>query len=369
MLEALHEFLSHSLFMQKNIDWIYQVFLVVLFTLIAGFIVSFFLYRLEKKLDKTATLWDDALVSAIRKPISAVIWILGIGFAADVVHKETETPLFSAIPQISEVLVIAAIGWGLLRFINRGAAAIVDARRQRGKDIDLTTVDAISNLLKASIVITTLLIILQALGYSINAVLTFGGISGIAVGFAAKDLLANFFGALMIYFDKPFKLGDWVRSPDREIEGVVEKIGWRMTTIRTFDKRPLYLPNSIFTQIAVENPSRMTNRRIYETIGIRYDDLGKMEAITDDIRTMLEEHPEIDTSQVMIVNFNAFAASSCDFFIYCLTNTTDWVKFHSVKHEVLLKVAHIIAEHGAEMAFPTQTLHLPEVEAALVKQA
>ena len=104
---------------------------------------------------------------------------------------------------------------------------------------------------------------MQALGYSISGVLAFGGIGGIAVGFAAKDLLANFFGGLMIYLDRPFSVGDWIRSPDKNIEGTVEEIGWRLTRIRTFDKRPLYVPNSTFTQISVENPSRMLNRRIY----------------------------------------------------------------------------------------------------------
>ena len=80
---------------------------------------------------------------------------------------------------------------------------------------------------------------------------------------------------MFVYLDRPFAVGDWVRSPDREIEGTVENIGWRVTRIRTFDKRPLYIPNSIFSQIAVENPSRMSNRRIKETIGIRYDDASK----------------------------------------------------------------------------------------------
>ena len=73
----------------------------------------------------------------------------------------------------------------------------------------------------------------------------------IAIGFAAKDLLSNFFGGLFIYLDRPFAVGDWIRSPDREIEGTVEQIGWRVTRIRTFDKRPLYIPNSVFSQISV----------------------------------------------------------------------------------------------------------------------
>jgi MscS family membrane protein len=162
-------------------------------------------------------------------------------------------------------------------------------------------------------------------------VLAFGGVGGIAVGFAARDLLANFFGGLMIYMDRPFNVGEWIRSPDKEIEGTVEKIGWRLTTIRTFDKRPLYIPNSIFNNISVENPSRMSNRRIKETIGIRYDDLSKMEKIINDVRKMLKEHADIDTTKTLIVNFNEFAPSSLDFFIYTFTKTTDWIRYHEIK--------------------------------------
>jgi len=201
---------------------------------------------------------------------------------------------------------------------------------------------------------------LQTLGYSISGVLAFGGIGGIAIGFAARDLLANFFGGLTIYMDRPFDVGDWIRSPDREIEGSVEKIGWRLTTIRTFDKRPLYIPNSVFTNIAVENPQRMTNRRIKETIGIRYDDASKMREIISDVKKMLQEHDDIDNNQTLIVNFNEFAASSLNFFIYTFTKTVNWIEFHKVKQDVMLKVIDIIESHGAECAFPTTTMHIPQ---------
>ena len=165
---------------------------------------------------------------------------------------------------------------------------------------------------------------------------------------------------MMIYLDRPFAVGDWIRSPDREIEGTVEAIGWRLTRIRTFDKRPTYVPNSIFTSITVENPSRMTSRRIYETIGIRYDDVDKMEDIVKDVKQMLLEHSEIDTHQTMIVNFNKFAPSSLDFFVYTFTKTTQWVKFHEIKQDVMLRIIRIIESHGAQCAFPTSTIHVPE---------
>jgi MscS family membrane protein len=178
----------------------------------------------------------------------------------------------------------------------------------------------------------------------------------LAVGFAAQDLLSNFFGGLIIYLDRPFTLGDWIRSPDREIEGTVESIGWRVTVVRTFDKRPLYIPNSLFTTLTVENPSRMTNRRIKETIGIRYQDAEKMGVIVADVKAMLESHEEIDSSLTLIVNFNTYAASSLDFFIYTFTKTTNWIKYHEIKQDVMLRVIEIVHTHGADFAFPTTTL-------------
>ena len=162
----------------------------------------------------------------------------------------------------------------------------------------------------------------------------------------------------MIYLDRPFSVGDWIRSPDQNIEGTVENIGWRLSRIRTFDKRPLYIPNSTFARISVENPSRMTNRRIYETIGLRYEDINKVDSILKEITTMLQTHPDIDTGQTLMVNFTTFAASSLDFFVYTFTKTTNWQEFHRVKQDVLLKIADIISKHGAEIAFPTRTLHL-----------
>ncbi len=340
--------------------WIVQVFVVVFVTLMLDFIQKGVLSRIHKRLAKTKTLWDDALVESIRAPLSLLIWIVGLAFAASIVQQVTNAAIFEAVTPIRELGVIAVIAWFILRFIKNAQANLIAQSDEQEKEVDHTTVDAIGKLLRLSVIITATLVALQTMGYSISGVLAFGGIGGIAIGFAAKDLLANFFGGLVIYLDRPFAVGDWVRSPDREIEGTVENIGWRQTRIRTFDKRPLYIPNSIFATIAVENPSRMSHRRIYETIGIRYDDVAKMSAITDDVKKMLLEHPEIDSSQTMIVNFNAFSASSVDFFVYTFTKTTKWIKFHEVKHDVLLKINDIIAAHQAEIAFPTSTLHIPD---------
>lgn len=333
--------------------WIVKIFAIVFIALLVDFIQKRLLKRLQKQLDKTRNRWDDALLHALRRPLSLLIWILGLAFALQIMQVK-------AAEVVREVGIMLAITWFLIRFISFMERNILHEQELAGAPVDRTTASAISQLLRVSVLITATLVILQTLGVNISAILAFGGIGGIAVGFAAKDLLANFFGGLMVYLDRPFAIGDWIRSPDKEIEGTVERIGWRTTQIRTFDKRALYVPNSVFASIALENPSRMTHRRIYETIGVRYDDIDKLPAIVAEVKKMLQAHPEIDQTQTMIVNFNSFAPSSLDFFVYTFTRTTNWIRYHEVKQDVLFRISDIIAAHGAEIAFPTSTVHLPD---------
>jgi len=337
-----------------------QIFLIVLLTAVVSFLSSRLIVRIERQFSKTKNLWDDNLLHAARAPVSFGIWLFGLSIASYVAQTHSDAEVFGAIAPIQRIGVIFCLTWFVVRFISGGEKIVVSPERMK-EPMDATTVSAIGKLLRASVIITSVLVVLQTLGYSVSGVLAFGGIGGIAVGFAAKDLLANFFGGLMVYLDRPFSVGDWVRSPDKEIEGTIEKIGWRLTTIRTFDKRPLYVPNAAFTTISVQNPSRMSHRRIYETVGLRYDDAHALEKIISRVKTMLEDHEEIDETQTLIVNFDAFADSSLNFFIYTFTKTTNWIKYHEVKQDVLFRTLGIIEEEGAQVAFPTSTIHFPDV--------
>jgi MscS family membrane protein len=128
--------------------------------------------------------------------------------------------------------------------------------------------------------------------------------------------------------------------------------------VRTFSKNVLYIPNTAFSSIIVENATRMSNRRINETIGIRYDDLNKMKDIIQDVNNILENNIDVDQTQKAKVFFKSFSASSCDFFIYAFTITKDWEEFLRIKQDVLLKVAEIIEKHNAEIAYPTTTVFI-----------
>lgn len=343
-------------------SWLPEVLLVMagvlLLILLAGNVVG----RIERVIGKTDTVWDDALIHAVKRPLTAMLWVLGLTHAAGIVDRETGAHVLEYAHPARIVGVIACLAWFLIRMINNAAESIMARQTAGGDAVDRTTVDAMSKLGRVSVLIIAALVILQTLGFSVSGVLAFSGIGGIAVGFAAKDLLANFFGGLMVYLDRPFSVGDWIRSPDKAIEGTVEYIGWRQTRIRAFNKNPIYVPNALFTTIVVENPSRMSHRRIKETIGIRYQDVGKMAAITADVKAMLIAHPDIDNEVTMIVNFTTFSASSLDFMVYTFTTITNWVRYQEVKQDVMLKIAEVIAAHGAEIAFPTRTLHVARDE-------
>lgn len=354
------DYLSNMIAYLRGEYWVIQVFLIIFLALSLDWLQKHMLKKLYARYRKTDSDWDDAILDALRLPLTLLIWLVGVTFAVEFAGRRTGAFVFTAAIPIRDVGLIMIIAWFLLRFIKRAEDNIITRNLVTDPSFDRTSAEAVAKLLRVSVIITASLVVLQALGYSITGVLAFGGVGGIAVAFAARDMLANFFGGMVVYMDRPFSVGDWIRSPDQNIEGTVETIGWRSTCIRTFDKRPLYVPNAIFTTVSVENPSRMTNRRIFETVGIRYDDAGKMAAIVADVKEMVSNHPDIDTHQKIIVNFDQFAASSLNFFVYVFTKTTDWVEYHEIKQDVMLKIIDIIEKHGAECAFPTTTVHIPD---------
>ncbi|WP_104047277.1 mechanosensitive ion channel family protein [Vibrio jasicida] len=345
--------------MAHHQDWSSSVLFITIASFFAWIAWRVLHSRLAILVDKTPFHWDDLLLEALKTPVSTLIWCWPATVSLGIVLQSELGNEFNWLSTLKLILVISILVWIVMRLITNVEDYVLEQKTR-----DETTVQAVAKVARLFFIVIGVLTVMQAFGLSLSGLLTFGGVGGLIVGLAAKDLLSNFFGGLMIYFDRPFKVGDWIRSPDRQIEGTVERIGWRMTSIRTFDKRPIYVPNSVFSNIVVENPSRMLNRRIFETIGLRYDDADKVPVIIDEVREMLKNHKDIDTRQTLIVNFDAFGASSLNFFIYTFTKTVNWVRYHEVKQDVLLQVMAIIKKHEADIAFPTQTLKLDPIQMA-----
>lgn len=332
---------------------------VVLLSLALTWVLLRLYKRFKPRLQLNQNDWKLAVIEAAYAPLLSMVWAIAFLFLLGQVDI-AGLPWFGAGHlHALRVFVITLLGlWFAFRYVVR-VEKIMLSHSSRTRE-NRATVRAVGQVTRIIATVAAVLVILQGFGVTISALVAFGGAGTLVIGFAAKDLLANFFGGLMIFWDRPFTEGDWIRSPDRDIEGTVEKIGWRLTRVRTFDKRPLYIPNSIFSNITVENPARMFNRRIKTLIGLRYSDAPKIATLLSAIEDMLQAHPEIDKKQFMMVRLVEFGASSLNFMVYTFTKTVDWAKFQAVQQDVFLKILDIIAQHGAECAFPSQSLYVSD---------
>ncbi|MBD3166741.1 mechanosensitive ion channel [bacterium] len=211
--------------------------------------------------------------------------------------------------------------------------------------------------MKLFFIVIALVMILQELGYSVASLLAGFGLGGAAIALASKDTLANLFGSVVIFVDRPFVIGDWIEVGG--IEGTVEEVGLRVTRIRTFANSLITLPNANLTTTAINNWSRMQKRRITFTLGLTYDTPpAKLQEAVQRLKQVIADDARMDHS-FYLVNFNAFGPYSLDLFIYCFTKTTQWAEYLQVREELLLAFMHEIHALGLSFAFPTQTLHLP----------
>jgi MscS family membrane protein len=323
-----------------------EISTVLIITLVISFLAIHFLNFLEKKLSSNSTIWDDLLLSAIKSPLTFLIWIIGAIFAAKIIAHHFEIDISHQTHLLINLAIIFSLSWFGWNIVKKYEQYLKKIRN--GKIAGTISPAAVVRSLKVVIIVILILMVMQNLGVSITGLIAFGGIGGLAIGFAAKDLLANFFGTAMISFDYPFSVGDWIRSPDRQIEGIVEHIGLRLTHIRSLDKRVLYIPNSVFSNIIVENPSRMTHRRILETIRLRYEDIDKVEKIILEIREMLNNRADIEKD--FMVNLTQLAEASVNFFIDIFTYTKEWRELSNIKQDILLQINFIVKKHQAKFA-------------------
>lgn len=176
---------------QESYSAVLKIFTVVFIAGALSYFSGKVLDKLGKQLAKTHNLWDDTLVEAARPPLKLMIWVVGVSLAAEIAQSYSGAGVFEYIDSGRKVFVIYCLIWFLIRFIS-GAEKILVSDSKMKEPMDETTVAAIGKLTRVSVIITGVLVVLQTLGFSISGVLAFGGIGGIAVGFAAKDLLANF---------------------------------------------------------------------------------------------------------------------------------------------------------------------------------
>lgn len=329
---------------------------MVLSTYLAIAILSFILNKVEKKMEEIGLTTFVALLLTIKGPLKILIWITCIYTIIITTLTLTHKKLFF-LYEIRIILITLIFLILMFRFISKYALIVIENKEKNKENIDYGGIDLVKKISQISVFFISLLLCLGKLGINFQSLVAIGGAGGIAIGFASKNLLSNLFAALTIYIDKPFSVGDWISSPDREIEGDVEEIGWRQTRILTFAKYPIYVANSVFTEIVIENKTRMKSRRINEIIPIRYIDINKISEITKSIKEMLKNNSNINQRMITIVALDSVSPNATlNLKIYTFANTIEWLRYTEIKQDVLTKVIKIVQDNGGELAYGVQEI-------------
>jgi MscS family membrane protein len=317
----------------------------------------FVIGRLKTYAGKTKNKIDDQVISAIEAPVSFVPIVIGVFFATELLTLTGNLEL--AAYNLTRSLITFNIFWAFYKVVGPISLTF-------GKLKDIFSPSMINWLVKAIHVFFIFLgfaSILEIWGIQVAPLIAGLGLFGVAVALGAQDLFKNLIAGLFIIGERRFHPGDWVKV-DGVVEGTVEIIGFRTTTIRQFDKAPVYVPNSKLSDNAAVNFSRMTHRRIYWKIGLVYS--TSIEQLKS-IRTAIEErilnddafaHPPVVPTFVRIDSFND---SSIDLMLYCFTKTIVWGEWLKIKEQLALDIKDIVSSNGSSFAFPSQSLYIETV--------
>lgn len=366
---SLSEIILKYIDIPKEITDIFSIHILgnTLGTWAVAFFVLFLFLTLQKQLLKLSTFilmraaviagdkpYFHKIFTIIEKPLRWGIMVIGVIATISVLH------LSEGIKTLSDMLINTAIifilTWFFLRALTLFRAYLISISYNLNADLGPTFSKFFVTFIRAVILLIALINILVTWGINVNGFIASLGLVGMALALAAKDTASNFFGSVMIFTDAPFKIGDWIKTP--EVEGTVEEIGMRSTKVRTFARALVSVPNAMLANSAILNWSRMNKRRIKMTIGLTYSTSSEqMRNILADIRAHLAQHKEIH-QETIYINFTDFNDSSLGIFCYFFTNTTNWGHYMQVREEINLDIMHIVEKNGASFAFPSQSLYI-----------
>lgn len=309
---------------------------------------------LEKYSNKTDKQILAITLASIRRPVDFLFILIGLAIAVNILPIEAQYTHITN--QVIRSLFIFTIFWGFFSIIEPLSRIVNDLSNKSENLLTQTAARLFSKILKFMIAAIAIVMILQEWGYNVTGFVASLGLVGMAFALAAKDTAANLFGSIVVFSDKPFVIGDWVKINDNE--GNVEDITIRSTMIRRFDQALITMPNSNLTSSSITNFSRMQKRQIKMTVGLTYSTTAQqMQKITEDIRNYLASNDKID-QEIIHIYFHDLEASSLGIFCYFFTKATNWGEYMQAREEVNFEIMKIVEQNGTHFAYPTQTIFL-----------
>jgi len=323
-----------------------------LFLIFRGLISKLIIKKLELISKKTTNKLDDTFVKAMEGPARFLPIVLGIFFASYYMSFSEETRSF--VENINRTLITILIFWIIHQIIEPVSYIL------SGLDKILTRelIGWIIKSLKILIFILGAAAVLELWGIKIGPIIAGLGLFGVAVALGAQDLFKNLISGILVLVEKRFKMGDWILV-EGIIEGIVERIGFRSTVIRKFDKSLAIIPNFQFAENAVINVSQTTNWLISWVITLQYDTtVEQLKTIRNQIEEHINTNEDFDTSIGVAVRVDKFSDSSIDMYIRCFSKTSEWEEWLSVKEKLALEIKQIVEKNNASFAFPSQSIYV-----------
>ena len=327
-----------------------SIFLI--FLIFRGLISKLIIKKLEIISQRTSNKLDDTFVKAMVGPARFLPLVLGFFIASYYMSFSDDTRSF--VDNINRTLITILLFW-IIHQIIEPISYILSGL---GKILTRELIGWIIKSLKILIFILGAAAVLELWGIKIGPIIAGLGLFGVAVALGAQDLFKNLISGILVLVEKRFKMGDWILV-EGIIEGIVEKIGFRSTTIRKFDKSLAIIPNFQFAENAVINVSQTTNWIISWIINLQYDTtVDQLKKIRDEIEDYIKTHEDFNTELGYAVRIDKFAESSIDMYVRCFTKTNEWEKWLSVKERLAIQIKQIVEKNGAAFAFPSQSIYV-----------
>ncbi len=303
---------------------------------------------------KTSTKVDDKILKAVKRPMEFLIVVVGAYFALDIL--QLDNPIGFIADNTIMSMFYVAMYWMIYNSLEPLSYIVVRYTKIFGKGLSDDIANFVLNIFKFLIFAIAFMTILQEWGYNISGFLASLGLIGMALALAARDTVSNLFGSVVIFSDKPFDVGDWIKT--NEVEGTVETIGMRSTKVRTFANALVSVPNGTLAHSSILNWTKMGKRRVKFDIGLTYStDETQMKNIVSQIKDMLSTHTDIH-QQTIHIYFSAFGDSSLNIFCYYFTKSTAWDEFMKIREDTLFKIMSIVKANGSSFAYPSQTMYI-----------
>ena len=324
----------------------------LIFLIFRGIISRIIIKRLESIAKKTSNKLDDTFVQAMEGPARFLPIVIGFFIASYYMSFSEDSRV--VVDTINRTLITILIFW-IMHQIIEPISYILSGL---GKVLTRELIGWIIKSLKILIFILGLAAVLELWGIKIGPIIAGLGLFGVAVALGAQDLFKNLISGILVLVEKRFKIGDWILVEDI-IEGIVEKIGFRSTVVRKFDKSIAIIPNFQFAENAVINISQTTNWIISWTINLQYDTtVDQLKIIRNEIEDFIKKHEDYKPDLGYAVRIDKFADSSIDMYIRCFTKTDDWDEWLAVKERLAIGIKQIVEKHKASFAFPSQSIYV-----------